>query len=151
MKIIDLLNMISKGEEVPKKIKYDSYFYIYDEENDFIRENSCICLFGDYMGCYLKEALNEEVEIIEDKPMLVWDEEGKVVEVNVRPNFTYKFSADGLTIASVEEPKEIEEINMEWFKQVDMFDPKSVELAIEIMAKQINELVKAVNELKKGK
>lgn len=51
----------------------------------------------------------------------------------------------------LEEDKEIEEINIEWFKQVDMFDAKSVELAIEAIAKQLNETIKAVNELKKGK
>lgn len=54
-------------------------------------------------------------------------------------------------IEIIEEDKEIEEINIEWFKQVDMFDAKSVELAIEAIAKQLNELIKAVNELKKGK
>ena len=32
--------------------------------------------------------------------------------------------------------KEIEEINIEWFKQVDMFDAKSVELAIQEEAKK---------------
>jgi hypothetical protein len=39
---------------------------------------------------------------------------------------------------------------MEWFKQVDMFVTKSVELALQEEAKIINQLIKAVNSIKKG-
>lgn len=81
--------------------------------------------------------------------------EGERHFVNVK-NKMYVWTLGDFTrlndeIEIIEEDKEIEEINIEWFKQVDMFDPKSVELAIEMIAKQTNELVKAVNELKKGK
>ena len=70
MKIIDLLNKIANGEEVPKKIRFDGtywnricgekYTYYIDEDNDndlfiyFFRKN-------------LTFNLNDEVEIIEDK------------------------------------------------------------------------------------
>ena len=36
MKIIDLLNKIANGEEVPKKIKYDNeIFKLRDEKDDY--------------------------------------------------------------------------------------------------------------------
>ena len=69
MKIIDLLNKIANGEEVPKKIRFDNtywnricgekYTYYIDEDNDndlfiyFFRKN-------------LTFNLNDEVEIIEE-------------------------------------------------------------------------------------
>jgi hypothetical protein len=67
MKIIDVLNKIANGEEVPKKIKYDTLWYqfrnydykeihkgIVDEQTSFIEK----------IDFY---KLNDEVEIIEDK------------------------------------------------------------------------------------
>jgi hypothetical protein len=62
--VIQLLNKIANNEEVPKKIKYNNDFYIHNKENDFTRENSSIYLFEDFFGCYLKDNLNQEVEII---------------------------------------------------------------------------------------
>jgi transcription antitermination factor NusA-like protein len=64
MKIIDLLNKIAKGEEVPKKIKYrndiyiliDNYCYYCDETNLNLSD-----------GLYAEQSrLNDEVEIIEE-------------------------------------------------------------------------------------
>ena len=47
MKVIDLLNKIANGEEVPKKIRYDSDTYYYIEDN---REGVC----------YINTALDKE-------------------------------------------------------------------------------------------
>ena len=107
MRVIDLLNKIATGEEVPK-IKLDGKVY------DFCTTCFCNNTSRNLIWSFPIDTLNDEIEIIE-------------------------------------EDKEIEEINLEWFKQVDMFDPKSVELALQEEAKIINQLVKAVNELKKGK
>lgn len=66
MKIIDLLVKISKGEEVPKEIMFDTDRYYLNNNNHYVRE----C--GDFIqrldieynlvGC-----LNDEVEIIEEE------------------------------------------------------------------------------------
>ena len=69
MKVIDLLNKIANGEEVPEKIKilYNEFYYDKDnlkyrnvEEN---REN----LF-EHIDFFKGLVLNDEVEIIEDTP-----------------------------------------------------------------------------------
>ena len=76
MKVIDLLNKIANGEEVPKKIKYNDLEYELDKEQD------------DYMLVYAGllddintfNQLNDEVEIIEEDkkiemlPMIEEDE-----------------------------------------------------------------------------
>lgn len=62
IKIIDLLNKISKGEEVPKKIKYCTAIFIFNEDN-------CNFLYKYQTGkCQLFGCcrLNDEVEIIEE-------------------------------------------------------------------------------------
>ena len=71
MKVIDLLNKIAKGEEVPKKIRINHWCYkfewvehlenYYDEESDI-----------DLMGVLSMntEELNYEVEIIEEQPII---------------------------------------------------------------------------------
>ena len=68
MKIIDLLNKIANGEEVPKKIKYQNVIYIYYERlNDMFNYKSDDkrhrFLEEDY---YIENILNDEVEIIEE-------------------------------------------------------------------------------------
>jgi len=63
MKIIDLLNKIANGEELPKKFKFahqifniDRYGNIVDEEGDSILES----IFTDFSN------INDEIEIIEE-------------------------------------------------------------------------------------
>ena len=64
MKVIDLLNKISNGEEVPQKIKVDDKIYYYDETDS--------AEFYRYRGEFQEELLidyanlNDEVEIIEE-------------------------------------------------------------------------------------
>ena len=63
MKIIDLLNKIANGEEVPKEIFYKKQWWKYNPNNDY--EGT------DWGGCFLNNVLicdlNDEVEIIEEK------------------------------------------------------------------------------------
>ena len=62
MKIIDLLNKIANGEEVPKKIYYGAQYWINKYPNDYEGLG--------YGGCLLNNIclnnLNDEVEIIEE-------------------------------------------------------------------------------------
>ena len=72
IKIIDLLNMISKGEEVPKKIRYEEYYYElkeYYNENWKQWEYGYKTFTGGYLNIWRKDVLNDEVEIIEKKEM----------------------------------------------------------------------------------
>ena len=65
MKIIELLTLIAKGEEVPKKIKYDDDIYIHvdnycyycQETNEILSQN----IYAEF------SRLNDEVEIIEEE------------------------------------------------------------------------------------
>lgn len=67
IKIIDLLNKIANGEEVPKKIIYegDEFFYDNDEDAYCIDDiNGRRTLLEFIYECNL----NDEVEIIEEEP-----------------------------------------------------------------------------------
>ena len=119
IKIIDLLNKIANGEELPKKIKLlcDDEIFIYEKEkDDYIGENGD----GLFNECILDTIsleiyLNDEVEIIE-------------------------------------EPKKISKITMR-AGLVGSVENKIVNLDINIMALEdkTNELIDAVNELKRDK
>lgn len=66
IKILDLLNKITKNEEVPLKIKYDGVIWDYNKDgNDYYSDE---WLFGSYLW---REALSEfyddEIEIIEEE------------------------------------------------------------------------------------
>lgn len=68
IKFIDLLNMISKGEEVPKKIIYSTFTYWYDEvEKDYYRyvANDLDDEGVEYLleSCFASDILNDEVEV----------------------------------------------------------------------------------------
>ena len=70
MKIIDLLNKIAKGEEVPKKIDYNREIFIYNEalkryvnEIDKYSDSSTYCL-GGYFA--LDMSLDHEVKVLEE-------------------------------------------------------------------------------------
>lgn len=68
MKIIDLLVKIANGEEVPKRVRYkNDEWEFYKEFDDYLRviNGKNGTLFTHYI---LKDILNDEVEIIEDKP-----------------------------------------------------------------------------------
>lgn len=83
MKVIDLLNKIANGEEVPKKIKYKGRILYYDSEDsetnnynatfNYYDKDGENALFEGWIGQYLNdevEIIKEELEIIEeDKPI----------------------------------------------------------------------------------
>ena len=82
MKIIDLLNKIANGEELPKKIKYEGA--IYQKDND---GNIDYYFAEDFNGTLLLDKLNdtnelnEEIEIIEGKEIekIVLNSDGDIV------------------------------------------------------------------------
>ena len=70
MKVIDLLNKIANGEEVPKKIKfYNNVYKYHGKEYGYCRhyyDNTYIYLTSEYN---FFDILNDEVEIIEEKKL----------------------------------------------------------------------------------
>ena len=75
MKIIDLLNKIANGEEVPKKIKYDQFVYVWNSKiENYQREiDEITTLNWDYIAI---NCLNEPVEILNK----ILEEEKKIPE-----------------------------------------------------------------------
>lgn len=68
MKIIDLLNKIANGEEVPKEIKYNNSVYTYNnvEESYEVKGDEIIFDLHNELSKLKGNALNDEVEIIEE-------------------------------------------------------------------------------------
>lgn len=65
IKIIDLLCLISNGEEVPEKIKYyDNIFRKCDIDDDYFNDASYDWLFKDIFDTSM---LNDEVEILDEE------------------------------------------------------------------------------------
>ena len=62
MKIIDLLNKIANGEEVPKEIFHQKQWWKYNPNNDYEGTEWGGCL----LNSILINQLNDEVEIIEE-------------------------------------------------------------------------------------
>lgn len=61
IKMIDLLNKISNGEEVPKHIKYLNLIWEYDDEiKDYINDDTYLIYSLNAFG------LNNEIEIVEE-------------------------------------------------------------------------------------
>ena len=66
IKIIELLNKIANGEEFPKKVKFEDKIYTYyNEMADY--KNEGYFLFDIISDGYVKDFLNDKVEIIEEQ------------------------------------------------------------------------------------
>ena len=66
IKIIDLVNRIESGEEVPEKIKYNQLEFKYDKgSGKYIRKNSSIITWF-CIERFTNDFLNKTVEILED-------------------------------------------------------------------------------------
>lgn len=66
MKVIDLLNKIAKGEEVPNKIKFENYIYNWrNMQKDYFCKQINYSLES-IIGDYIFNNLNLKVEIIEE-------------------------------------------------------------------------------------
>lgn len=65
MKVIELLNKIANGEEVPKKIKWGCHIYTWLAVEYKALDELGEPLFSEQAG-YTKYSLNDEIEIIEE-------------------------------------------------------------------------------------
>ena len=87
IKIIELLNRIVNGEEVPEKIKWDNLIYVLKQDSIdghfyYIRENTDYSVGNLFFSDLTMGDLNDEVEIIEeDKTIeeLQFDSEEKYI------------------------------------------------------------------------
>ena len=89
MRIIDLLNKIAKGEEVPKKIKWDEEEFTCNKNVIYRNEDDEPLIYNLLPS---GENLNDEIEIIEE----VEDKEYEDIE-ELGTNFTYGNCTDELT------------------------------------------------------
>lgn len=152
MKIIDLLNKIAKGEEVPEKIFYSDKIWYWDtRENDYVEDYKR--LFNYYLDECLISSLNDEIEIIEEDKK---DEEielyvnGEKVDITdiyeplKQGEFFYKENGKWyihkLKNVSfvIEEDKKIEKLLM-----IDGTD--NILLAINQTRRKINEIIDKIN------
>lgn len=67
MKVIELLNKIANGEDLPEKIRYEENIWKLNPINDTYDNGEC-CLFEDYIDkkYVITDVLNDEVEVIEE-------------------------------------------------------------------------------------
>ena len=91
IKMINLLNKIANGEEVPKKIRFRDDIWKFDKcVKDYMNEDSNEYLFANMFGLETESALNCEVEIIEE------DKKIRKIKVNYSPDIEEKiFYEDG--------------------------------------------------------
>ena len=96
IKIIDLLNKIAKGEELPKKIKCDGVIYNYEFQNTITgayeyRTQNYNCLMNNMAEhLYLTDILKNEVEIIDDDKWITFAEENKDIKL-LRDDYIEEF------------------------------------------------------------
>ena len=112
--VIELLNKIANGEEVPKKIKWGTVNYILKQDRldghlYYEKEQGCASLVSELKTM---NDLKSEVEILEDNTV------------------------------------EIEEIKG-WGLATDNKDYETINHTLDRFGEKINELVKAVNEMRK--
>ena len=147
MKIIDLLNKIANGEEVPKKIKYDGTIYEYSENDDFYywKESSLYREFATNGNC-----LDKEVEIIEE-PKVITKENIEALEYacgEIRKCFENGWNKLLGNKPLIEEDKKIEKLNL---PSLEEFKNMSVAERYVVTAKEydvLNELIDEINKLK---
>ena len=79
MKVIDLLNKIANGEEVPKEVEVGLHHFIYENDGEYYNENDTSDLLFDFDDNYpLEQCLNQSVYPItyeEDKKIEKLDRE----------------------------------------------------------------------------
>lgn len=66
MKIIDLLNKMSKDKNYKPTVKYCGETYTYNEQIDIYKSDNENSDYGLFSGWILENILNDEVEVIEE-------------------------------------------------------------------------------------
>ena len=158
MKIIDLLNKIANGEEVPDKIKYEGDIYELDAYGAYVHEtdeNEYEDLFN--QRCWnvdFDDFLTDEVEIIEEEPKPITKEE--IEALGYACGEIQKCFINGWN-KSLEEDKKIEKIDI----KSDEATSNSYYILNEhgtkcyltkhskVIADKVDELIDKVNKLEK--
>ena len=156
MKIIDLLNKLANGEEVPKKIRITilddritrKYNFFYDEDYQEYKDDELFTLGARII---LERVLNEKVEIIEEEPKTITKESIEALGYacgEIRKLFENGWNKSLENKPLIEDPKKIEKItvrektlgfpNGEW-------TARNMDKAFAI---KINELIDEINNLK---
>lgn len=105
MKIIDLLNAIANGKDVPKKIKYRDKIWKYNSKfQDYMNEND-VYLFVNIFEIEIERALNHEVEIIEEDKKIEYEQ---IEELTCNE---YDFEKKTINLLIKNQMKLIDEIN----------------------------------------
>ena len=119
MKIIDLLNKIANGEEVPKKIRITDvddritrhYIFFYDEDDQEYKDNE---LFPLGARLILDRVLNKKVEVLdllkEPKKIEKWGE-GALEEMGKCTDYTLEDLQKYIRILAETQNELIDEIN----------------------------------------
>lgn len=139
MKIIDLLNKIANGEELPKKIIYDSkgWKLTNDKDNYITIEyeyDTPDFLFDDYIQ--LIPSLNDEVKVIEEEKPI-----GKLFEevVRIKTELGLNFQED-----SKEDNKKIEKVHHCWTEPHNE-ETEFLMKNINVLSDKINEIIEVIN------
>lgn len=103
IKIIDLLNKISNGEKIPKKIKYGKDTYIHIDNYCYYCEDTNLILSDRIFAEYSK--LNDEIEIIEEDKKISFE---KIEELTCG---TYDFETQTINLLIKNQKRLIDEIN----------------------------------------
>ena len=84
IKVIDLLNKIANGEELPRRIKYKGFEYSYYSDICWYGRINHIGEFDDWF--ISKDRLNNEVEIIEEEPEIDIQSIQEVTSFGIKQN-----------------------------------------------------------------
>ena len=97
IKVIELLNKISNGEEMPKEIKFDNEVFVYiDKWEQYVTKEEEIPLLRRIWD-YNYSGLNEEVEILEDNTEEIDELKYDVVDENGKGWYKLDTIADKVT------------------------------------------------------
>lgn len=107
MKIIDLFVKISKGEKVPKNIKYQDVIFEFDEDARQYYEENQVKDLNHSLRSWLSDFnyLNEEIEIIEEDKKINFEE---IEELTCNP---YDFEKQTINSLIKNQRKLIYEVN----------------------------------------
>ena len=126
MKVIDLLNKIANGEEVPKQIKARGVIWEFDKKyNDYHNDEEWFFISGFDEFKNSKEFLELKVEIIE--------EEKEIEEIQF------------------DEIDELTDYDIYFFPECEDDSKENFKNKINELIRNQKKIIKAVNELKKGK
>ena len=154
MKIIDLLNKIANGEDVPKEIKYRDVIFRYDCYNqcyiqkNYDKYNDLFMQLSDHKGT----DLNYEIEIIEEetKPLTKKDIEALGYACGeIQKCFTNGWKKS-LENKPFKEDKKIEKLPI-WATRREDKEYTNLEEHILVVAQKVDELIDKVNNMENNK